>query len=36
MSELNILYVEDDPRAAQAVQALIAADGDRLAWEQTG
>ncbi|SMC57681.1 DNA-binding response regulator, OmpR family, contains REC and winged-helix (wHTH) domain [Novosphingobium sp. B1] len=36
MSNLNILYVEDDPRAAEAVQALVLADGDRLAWEQTG
>lgn len=36
MGNLNILYVEDDPRAAQAVQALLADDGDRLAWEQTG
>ena len=36
MGNLNILYVEDDPRAAQAVQALVLADGDRLAWEQTG
>lgn len=36
MGNLNILYVEDDPRAAEAVQALLAHDGDRLAWEQTG
>lgn len=36
MGNLNILYVEDDPRAADAVQALVCAEGDRLAWEQTG
>ena len=36
MGNLNILYVEDDPRAAQAVQELVLADGDRMAWEQTG
>ncbi|KPF91609.1 XRE family transcriptional regulator [Novosphingobium sp. AAP83] len=36
LSELNILYVEDDPRAAEAVRTLVAADGERLAWEQTG
>lgn len=36
MSNLKILYVEDDPLAASAVQALIGRGGDRLAWEQTG
>ncbi|MFM2371369.1 MAG: hypothetical protein RIS85_1091 [Pseudomonadota bacterium] len=36
MGNINILYVEDDPRAAQAVQTLLDGDGDRLAWEQTG
>lgn len=36
MGSLNILYVEDDPRAASAVQELAAASGDALAWEQTG
>jgi two-component system OmpR family response regulator len=36
LSELNILYVEDDPRAAEAVRVLLAADNDRVAWEGTG
>lgn len=36
MGNLSILYVEDDPRAADAVQALVCAEGDRLAWEKTG
>jgi two-component system OmpR family response regulator len=36
MSSLNILYVEDDPLAASAVQALVGQGGDRLAWEQSG
>lgn len=36
MGNLSILYVEDDPRAADAVQALVCAEGDRLAWEMTG
>lgn len=36
MSNLNILYVEDDPLAASAVQALVGQSGDRLAWEQSG
>jgi len=36
MAALNILYVEDDPRAADAVRDLIVQGGDRLAWEQTG
>jgi DNA-binding response OmpR family regulator len=36
MSSLHILYVEDDPIAAASVQALLAQNGDRLAWEQNG
>lgn len=36
MTSLNILYVEDDAMAAQAVRALTAESGDRLAWEQSG
>jgi DNA-binding response OmpR family regulator len=36
VSNISILYVEDDPRAAEAVQALVTADGDRMAWEKTG
>ena len=36
MTSLNILYVEDDPLAAAAVQGLVAQGGDQLAWEQTG
>lgn len=36
MSSLNILYVEDDPLAASAVQGLVGQGGDRLAWEQSG
>lgn len=36
MSGLNILYVEDDPRAAAEVQQLLAQSGDRIAWETTG
>lgn len=36
MSGLNILYVEDDPRAATEVQQLLAQSGDRIAWETTG
>jgi DNA-binding response OmpR family regulator len=33
---LDILYVEDDGEAAQAVIALAAKNGDRIAWEATG
>ncbi len=36
MSSLSILYVEDDPRAAEAVQKLVVTAGDRLVWESTG
>lgn len=36
MSGLNILYVEDDPRAATEVQQLLAQSGDRIARETTG
>lgn len=33
---LEILYVEDDPQAAQAVINLAAENGDRVTWEATG
>jgi two-component system, OmpR family, response regulator len=36
LSNLHVLYVEDDPRAAEAVRALLAEVGDRLSWEQSG
>ncbi|BAK64897.1 MULTISPECIES: response regulator transcription factor [Sphingobium] len=36
MASLNILYVEDDPLAASAVQALVTQGGDHLAWVQSG
>lgn len=36
MTSLNILYVEDDPLAASAMQSLVVPGGDRLAWEGTG
>lgn len=36
MSRLNILYVEDDARAAEQVQELARATGDTLVWEATG
>jgi DNA-binding response OmpR family regulator len=36
MAGLNILYVEDDPRAAEAVRDLVMQGGDRLVWEQNG
>jgi DNA-binding response OmpR family regulator len=36
MTSLSILYVEDDPLAASAVQSLVSESGDRLAWEQSG
>lgn len=36
MSGLNILYVEDDARAAAEVQDLAQRSGDNLTWEATG
>ena len=36
MTSLNILYVEDDQRAAAEVQQLAAERGDTVAWESTG
>jgi DNA-binding response OmpR family regulator len=36
METLKILYVEDDQRAASEVQALAAARGDIVVWENTG
>jgi two-component system, OmpR family, response regulator len=36
MDTLNILYIEDDRRAAAVVQELAAERGDRLVWEETG
>ncbi len=36
MTGINILYVEDDPRAAEEVQALARSNGDQLVWESTG
>ncbi|MFM5929604.1 MAG: response regulator transcription factor [Novosphingobium sp.] len=36
MAGINILYVEDDQRAAEEVQALARANGDNLIWESTG
>ena len=36
MTSLNILYVEDDQRAAAEVQQLAAERGDTDAWESTG
>lgn len=36
MAGLNILYIEDDARAAEEVGALVRGNGDALAWEPTG
>jgi two-component system OmpR family response regulator len=36
MTSLNILYVEDDQRAAAEVQQLAAERGDTVVWEGTG
>lgn len=36
MAGISILYVEDDPRAAEEVQALARSNGDQLVWESTG
>ena len=36
MTGINILYVEDDPRAAEEVQALARSNGDQLVWESSG
>ncbi|MFM5908419.1 MAG: response regulator transcription factor [Novosphingobium sp.] len=36
MAGIHILYVEDDQRAAEEVQALAGANGDNLIWESTG
>lgn len=36
MSGLNILYIEDDARAAASVSDLAGQSGDRLTWEATG
>lgn len=36
MDTLNILYIEDDRRAAAVVRELAAERGDRLVWEETG
>jgi len=36
VSELNILYVEDDPRAAEQVEELAARGGDTLVWAVDG
>lgn len=36
MAGISILYIEDDPRAAEEVQALARANGDALVWESTG
>jgi two-component system OmpR family response regulator len=36
MTSLNILYVEDDQRAAAEVQQLAAERGDTVTWESTG
>ncbi|MDE0878366.1 MAG: response regulator transcription factor [Sphingomonas bacterium] len=33
---MNILYIEDDPRAAAALADIVAAGGDRLVWEASG
>ena len=36
MAGINILYVEDDARAAEEVQELARGNGDNLIWESTG
>ena len=36
MTALNILYVEDDARAAEEVRELAAERGDSVTWEQSG
>ena len=36
MAGINILYVEDDQRAAEEVQELARSNGDTLIWESTG
>lgn len=36
MSQLNILHIEDDPRAADAVRTLMAEHGATVVWEATG
>ncbi|WP_091142986.1 response regulator transcription factor [Novosphingobium sp. CF614] len=36
MSGLNILYIEDDARAASQVEELAAHSGDRVTWAPTG
>ncbi len=36
MSGISILYVEDDARAAEEVQALVRQNGDTVIWEASG
>lgn len=36
LAGISILYVEDDPRAAEQVQELVRENGDTIVWEATG